>query len=149
MPVMTCPVCGYLIVNSSQPCPSCNAVISASATQLQNLEKTEASRMYANNSSGSPERLLAAVDKKLLIVSICQITAVLFFILSLIGGFMMKVNLLYVGLGSFLTCLFIYVMGEIVNQLAIANYNAGISYLNIKQQNEKIIILLASNKQPE
>ncbi|MDR1979649.1 MAG: zinc-ribbon domain-containing protein [Synergistaceae bacterium] len=29
MPIIVCPNCGYMIVNPSQPCPSCGADISA------------------------------------------------------------------------------------------------------------------------
>jgi len=78
-----------------------------------------------------------------------MITAILIFALSLVGGFILGSMMwnftitLYVAVSSFLLCLLIFAVGEIINQLAIANYNAS----NLKQQNERIISLLENNTQ--
>ena len=140
MPAMTCPQCNYLIVNPSQPCPSCHYVLSASIVppSPQNF-KTETIRMPENNYSGSPEKKLLAVEQKPLVASICQITAMLFFLLSLIGSFTSKLPFefkLYIILACFWSCLFLYAMGEIVAQLAIATYNAAVIYHNMKQDHQ-------------
>ena len=86
--------------------------------------------MYENESYRNQERP-SVVSKRPMVIDICFITAKIFFFLGLIVGIFGFITSKGIGftylftlfLGNSLFCLFVQVLGEIVNQLAIANYN--------------------------
>jgi len=103
--------------------------------------------MYENASYKTSKESLAARNIPLT-VDICNVVGMLFLVLSLVGAFLLFNNYGFViaatsFLLSLISILIIFGIGDIVNQLAIANYYADV----MKQQNEKVISLLSGNKQ--
>ena len=129
MPAKSCPLCSFLIVNPDQPCPSCHYALPVSATPSPQIPQKP------------PVYIMP------LVVSFCHIIGGLYFLLSLLGVFVVWrdydfVIVFVLFLLSLVTALFIYGLGDIINQLFISNYNAEI----MKQQNEKIIQALEQRK---
>jgi len=150
-----CPNCGNLIINPPQKCSSCGDEVSATPAAITPSQPPSRSQEKQEQEKNAPPA--APTDaakplsqyKKPVIVDVCIITAMMIFMLSLVGGVMLGSEMgsfivtLYVAISSFLFCMLIFVVGEIINQLAIANYNTN----SLKQQNEKIISLLTNDSQ--
>jgi hypothetical protein len=81
------------------------------------------------------------------VATTCKVTAVLCFILAFIGGIILADGedwgiAIAAWTGSFLTCLMLYAVGEIINLLGISAHNSR----ELGRQNDKIIQALTDAK---
>ena len=69
MPIMSCPSCGYLIVNPSQPCPSCGAAVAGTSTaSTTSLQSQTRYNNWENPSHDVTSKKLIAVIMSIAIV---------------------------------------------------------------------------------
>jgi len=93
------------------------------------------------------------------ISTVCKVSATVIFLISIVVSFFIcsenynyynriEINwepLILMLISSFLLCLFLFAVGEIINQLSISNTNSAARNHEIEKQNEKIIKVLTKN----